>query len=88
MQMPASRQVPLTIPLTKEVLMLISAVFLAGTITLLGLGIAALLGMCWGLAYILALVLAHTTSTQMLFMCLFGFGLFHVGRGYLQRGKK
>lgn len=79
---------PLSLPITKEVLMVISAVFLAGAITLLGLSIAALLGMCWGLAYILALILAHTTSTQMLFMILFGAGLFHMARRYLSYAAK
>jgi hypothetical protein len=77
MQIPG--RTSLNIPLIQEFLMIVSA---------LGLGIAAFIGMCWVLAFGIAFILAHTTSTQMLFMCLIGVGLFHAGRRYLQRAKQ
>ena len=77
MQLPASRQ--LNIPLVQEFLMIASA---------LGIGIAAFIGMCWVLASGMAFILAHTSSTQMLFMCMTGVGLFHAGKRYLQREAK
>jgi hypothetical protein len=79
MQIPATGQPPMSIPVIKDFLTMISA---------LGLGIAFFVGVCWGLTYTLTLILEHATSTQMLFMCLIGFGLIHVARRYLQRAKK
>lgn len=79
MQMPISGQAPLSIPMIKDFLMIISAIALA---------VAFFLGVCWTLGYEVNLILTHTSSTQMLFMCLIGVGLFHAGRRYLQRGKK
>ncbi len=79
MQVPARGRMPLTIPMIQEFLMMVSA---------LGLGIAAFISVCWGLAFGAVFLLAHTTSTQMLFMCIIGFGLFSIGRRYLQREEK
>lgn len=79
MQIATEEQVLVSIPIIKEFLVMISA---------LGLGIAFFLGVCWGLSCEIEVILAHTTSTQMVFLCFIGVGLFHAGRRYLQRATK
>lgn len=77
-------ELPLSIPLTKEMLMALTAVFAAGAITLLGLACAAIVGTCWGIAYLLTILLAHTSSTQMFLMFIVGIVLYHIGRRVLR----
>lgn len=73
--------IPTSIPITKEVIMACTAVFVAGAFTLLGLATAAIVGTCWGIAYLLTILFAHTSSMQMFLMFVVGLLLFHVGKG-------
>ena len=77
-------EIPTSLPITKEVIMALTAVFVAGAITLLGLATAAIVGTCYGIAYLLTILLAHTSSTQMLLMFIVGFILYHIGRRFLR----
>jgi len=54
----------------------------------IAIGVAAFLGILWGLGYLTYIILEHTTSTQMLFMCVIGYALIHVARRYLSHAKK
>jgi hypothetical protein len=79
MQLPSTGDKALNIPLIQEFLVIAFAV---------GIAVAAFLGLVWGLSYELEMILTHTSSNQMFFMCLIGIGLFCAGRRYLQREKK
>jgi len=78
-------EIPISLPVTKEVTMALTAVFATGAITLLGLAVAAILGTCWGIAYLLTILFAHTSSTQMFLMFIVGLGLFRIGKGFFRR---
>lgn len=79
MQLPTAGQKVLDIPLIQAFLTIAFAY---------GIGIAAFLGLVWGLGYEIQLIITHTSPTQMVFMFLIGVGLFHAGRRYLFREKK